>query len=106
MTTPAASLQDQQPQKQPPRSPFRSARLVFRAVSPADDAFFAQINDDHIGYVNGNASNITLPGPEQATAFRQSMAGRLLAAVCHPLPSPPSIPLPALFPPLHSNLPD
>jgi RimJ/RimL family protein N-acetyltransferase len=69
-----------------PRDPFRSARLIYRAVrNPEDDTLFAAINDDRIGYINSNGSNIKLPTPSDAVAFREQVAGELLAvAICLP----------------------
>ena len=65
-----------------PRDPFRSARLIYRAIRvPEDDALFAAINDDRIGYINSNLANITLPTPSDATRFREKVADGLLAAV-------------------------
>ena len=66
----------------PAKDPFRSARLFYRAVRGAeDDAFFAEINEDRIGYMNSNGSNNRLPGPSDAERFRKSMEEDLLAAV-------------------------
>ncbi|KAK7185620.1 hypothetical protein DPSP01_007514 [Paraphaeosphaeria sporulosa] len=80
----------------PQKDPFRSARLIYRAVRGAeDDAVFAAINDDPIGYMNSNAGNNHLPGPSDAERFRKSMDDNLLSAIiCLPedLPAPPPPP--------------
>jgi RimJ/RimL family protein N-acetyltransferase len=78
--------------------PFRSARLVYRAIQGSeDDALFAQINADRIGYKNSNISNIRLPTPSDATQFREKVEGALLAAIiCVPSAedaSKPGIPI-------------
>ncbi|KAF2643666.1 acyl-CoA N-acyltransferase [Massarina eburnea CBS 473.64] len=74
----------------PPRDPFRSARLIYRAVIPADDSVFAAIDADRIGYINSNASNIKLPGPADAERFRKSVSEELLGAIiCLPSTFPP-----------------
>ncbi|KAJ4299412.1 hypothetical protein N0V90_004657 [Kalmusia sp. IMI 367209] len=53
-----------------------------RAVRGADDdAFFSQINEDRIGYMNSNGSNIRLPGPSDAERFRKSMDDNLISAI-------------------------
>lgn len=53
-----------------------------RAVRGAeDDAFFAQINDDRLGYMNSNGGNNHLPGPGDAERFRKSMEDNLISAV-------------------------
>lgn len=55
---------------------------VDRAVRGAeDDAFFAQINEDRVGYMNSNGSNNRLPGPGDAERFRKSLEEDLLGAV-------------------------
>ncbi|KAF2682959.1 acyl-CoA N-acyltransferase [Lentithecium fluviatile CBS 122367] len=77
-----------------PRDPFMSARLIYRAIRvPEDDALFAAINDDRVGYMNSNASNVKLPTPSDATKFREKCAEELLAAViCLPASEEPSKP--------------
>lgn len=63
------------------RDPFRSSRLIYRAVRPEDNSLFEAIIDDHIGWVNSCAGNITLPGPMQADKFRKKVSEQLLGAV-------------------------
>lgn len=66
----------------PRTDPFRSARLFYRAVRGAeDDAFFAEINADRVGYMNSNGSNNRLPLPSDAERFRKSMDDNLISAV-------------------------
>ncbi|KAF9728865.1 hypothetical protein PMIN03_005120 [Paraphaeosphaeria minitans] len=78
------------------KDPFRSARLIYRAVRGAeDDAIFAAINDDAFGYMNSNAGNNHLPGPSDAEKFRKSLEENLLSAIiCLPedVPAPPPPP--------------
>jgi RimJ/RimL family protein N-acetyltransferase len=83
-----------------PHDPFRSARLIFRAITPADDAVFAAIDADRIGYMNSNTSNINLPGVFDAEKFRKSVSQELLGAIiCIPSPNtgysdPSPLPIP------------
>jgi RimJ/RimL family protein N-acetyltransferase len=71
-----------------PRDPYRSTRLFYRALrGQEDDGLFAAINNDRIGYMNSNVSNIRLPSPEDAIAFRKAVAQEMLAAIiCLPDP--------------------
>ncbi|KAF2475475.1 acyl-CoA N-acyltransferase [Lindgomyces ingoldianus] len=67
--------------------PFRSARLIYRAVHPEKDKdLFNAINDDRIGFQNSNAANIRLPGPADAEKFLKEIAEEVLlgAVICLP----------------------
>ncbi|KAF1950518.1 acyl-CoA N-acyltransferase, partial [Byssothecium circinans] len=64
-----------------PRDPFRSARLIYRAITPADDAVFAAIDADRIGYMNSNSTNIKLPGPADTERFRKSVSEEMMGAI-------------------------
>ncbi|KAF2799814.1 acyl-CoA N-acyltransferase [Melanomma pulvis-pyrius CBS 109.77] len=71
----------------PPTDPFRSARLIYRAVdTPGDNALFSAINDDRAGYVNSNAKNITLPGTADAQRYQKYVVDDTLlgAVICLP----------------------
>ncbi|KAF2020124.1 acyl-CoA N-acyltransferase [Aaosphaeria arxii CBS 175.79] len=73
------------------RDPFRSERLVFRAVqTPQDDELFRAINDDRIGYQNSNASNNRLPGSADAAKFQKQVAEDCLMGAVICLASPDS----------------
>lgn len=68
-----------------PRDPFRSQRLIYRAVmTPDDHHLFLAINNDRIGYQNSNMSNNRLPGAAQATKFQNQVAEDSLigAVIC------------------------
>jgi RimJ/RimL family protein N-acetyltransferase len=68
---------------------FSSARLLYRAVrQPQDLPVFQAINNDPVGYVNSNASNIRLASPADAADFMKSTAeDNLLGAVIWIRPS-------------------
>lgn len=73
--------------------PFRSARLLYRAIrTPEDNSLFQAINDDRIGYVNSNAGNIKLPGASDAEDFQKGVADSLLGAVICLLPEDGQLP--------------
>ncbi|KAF2993211.1 hypothetical protein E8E13_000483 [Curvularia kusanoi] len=62
-----------------PSRPFDTARLSLRAVRlPIDEALFTALNNDHLGYMNSSAPNITLPGPTQATKYCEHVAKECL----------------------------
>ncbi|KAF2250046.1 acetyltransferase [Trematosphaeria pertusa] len=70
-----------------PRDPFRSTHLIYRAVrTPGDNALFTALNEDRIGYQNGNASNAKLPGQKDAENYQKYVAEETLigAVICLP----------------------
>ncbi|KAH7130373.1 acyl-CoA N-acyltransferase [Dendryphion nanum] len=75
------------------RDPFRSERLIFRAVQfPGDNDLFIAINDDRIGYQNSNASNSRLPSAADAEKWQKSVAeDSLLGAVIWLPPTPDAL---------------
>ncbi|KAF2119322.1 acyl-CoA N-acyltransferase [Lophiotrema nucula] len=65
--------------------PFRSERLIYRAVrAPEDNALFDALTDDRFGYMNSNASNIKLPGAKDARDHQKQVAEKALlgAVIC------------------------
>lgn len=55
---------------------------MYRAIQfPGDNALFAAINEDRMGYMNSNASNIKLPDASDAEKFQKSVSEELLGCV-------------------------
>jgi RimJ/RimL family protein N-acetyltransferase len=80
--TPQTTPDNKMPPPTSTPDPFRSVRLIYRAIRGAeDDPLFVAINDDRIGYVNSNLSNISLPSVEDATKFREKVAEQLLGVI-------------------------
>ena len=66
----------------PVRKPFRSERLVYRAVqTPGDNNLFQAITDDYIGYQNSNLSNNKLPNAKEAARLQHVVSEGLMGAV-------------------------
>jgi RimJ/RimL family protein N-acetyltransferase len=76
-----------------PENPFRTTRLLFRAVeSPDDDAFFQSIQTDVISYQNSNARLIRPQSRKDAATYQKYVAEEALIGVVMCLPPPPSEP--------------
>lgn len=68
--------------------PFRSARLIYRAVeSPDDDACFQSIQTDTAGFENSNARLIRPQSRKDAANYQKSVAEDSLLGVVICLPS-------------------
>ncbi|KAF2873923.1 acyl-CoA N-acyltransferase [Massariosphaeria phaeospora] len=87
MPTQETILKLSRPILSPPRDPFRSTRLHYRALNPTTDLrLFAAINGDPSGYANSNLSNIHLPTAADAAQFQASVIENSLVAAIICLP--------------------
>ena len=76
-----------------PENPFRSARLLYRAVeSPEDDALFQSIQADHSNFQNSNAQLLRPQSRKDAAGYQKFVTEEALIGVIICLPPPPSEP--------------
>ncbi|EUC41082.1 hypothetical protein COCMIDRAFT_40689 [Bipolaris oryzae ATCC 44560] len=62
-----------------PTRPFDPARLALRAVRPEqDNTLFVALGNDHQGFINSSAPNISLPGASHAKSYMDYVANEAL----------------------------